>query len=190
MASPAVSPDGQFVYIGSDDNKVYCLRASSGEKVWSFETGSWVRSSPAVSPDGQLVYIGSWDNKVWALKAQHKAFQVNATIFAQSFTCSPCASCPAGQHTRGCGQGAGECVDCADGAFAVSEGVRVEGCYKCPTCENGSVAPGCSSTSMGSCDSNTGATGESLGAGSTLFRIPLGWLALVIFTACSSTYSW
>ena len=186
-SSPAVSADGQFVYIGSNDNNVYCLRASSGEKVWSFETGGWVISSPAVSTDGQFVYVGSFDDNVWALQTQPKTFQVEATIFAQSFTCSLCASCPAGQHTRGCGQGAGECVDCTNATFALSEGVRVEGCYKCPTCEDGSVAPGCSSTSAGNCSREVQDTIQEMSEASILIRIPLGWLTLLILTACSLT---
>ncbi|MDX1814216.1 MAG: PQQ-binding-like beta-propeller repeat protein, partial [Candidatus Bathyarchaeia archaeon] len=62
---PAVA-DGK-VYVGSDDNNVYCLSAESGAFVWSYTTGSVVRSSPAVV-DGK-VYVGSGDSKVYCLEA-------------------------------------------------------------------------------------------------------------------------
>ena len=64
-SSPAVI-DGR-VYIGSDDNNVYCLEASSSALIWSYTTGGIVYSSPAVA-DGK-VYVGSFDNKVYCLNA-------------------------------------------------------------------------------------------------------------------------
>ena len=67
-SSPALSPDGATLYIGSRDNKVYALRTSTGEQQWAFETGGYVESSPTLSPDGATLYIGSWDNKVYALR--------------------------------------------------------------------------------------------------------------------------
>ena len=152
VSSPAISGNGEFIYVGSHDNKVYCLEASSGAKVWSFETGNEVSSSPAISGNGELIYVGSHDTQVYAFRWQFvgNTFEVNK--HSQTYICSPCTSCSAGKHTLGCGQGAGECVDCADGTFVTFDGgVRVNGCSKCPTCANGSVAPGCSPTSAGSC---------------------------------------
>jgi outer membrane protein assembly factor BamB len=64
-SSPAVA--GGVVYVGSDDNKVYAVNASTGENVWNYTTGGEVHSSPAVA-DG-VVYVGSEDNKVYALDA-------------------------------------------------------------------------------------------------------------------------
>jgi len=64
-SSPAVA-DGK-VYVGSYDNKTYCLNASTGAKIWSYTTGSCVVSSPAVA-DGK-VYVGSLDGKVYAFGA-------------------------------------------------------------------------------------------------------------------------
>ena len=214
-SSPAISPKGEFIYVGSSDNQVYCLQASSGTKVWSFETGDKVYSSPAISANGEFIYVGAQDNhlycleassgaKVWSFETEFgvdsptispngefiyvvsfnvsyalypaqllgKTFKVNK--HSQTYSCSPCTSCPAGKHTQGCGQGAGECVDCADGTFAtVDGGVRVSGCSKCPTCTNGSVAPGCSRTSPGSCYSFTS-------AGSTLGR--MGWCCAALLS--------
>jgi len=64
-SSPAVS--GGYVFVGSPDNKVYCLDAATGVLVWSYATGSVVSSSPAVS--GGYVYVGSSDHKVYCLDA-------------------------------------------------------------------------------------------------------------------------
>ena len=65
LSSPAVS--GGVVYVGSSDNRVYALDASTGDLIWSYETGDYVFSSPAVS--GGVVYVGSRDNRVYALDA-------------------------------------------------------------------------------------------------------------------------
>jgi len=69
-SSPAVA-DGK-VYLGSYDNRVYCLNASTGAQIWNYTTGGWVFSSPAVADD--KVYIGSWDNKTYCLDASTGAF--------------------------------------------------------------------------------------------------------------------
>jgi len=65
-SSPAVA--GGKVYIGSTDYKVYALDATTGEFIWSYQTGSQVAwSSPAVA-NGK-VYIGSRDGYFYALDA-------------------------------------------------------------------------------------------------------------------------
>jgi outer membrane protein assembly factor BamB len=65
FASPAVA--NGVVYIGSNDNKVYALKAGTGNLLWSYPTGGWVYSSPAVA--NGVVYVGSWDHNVYALNA-------------------------------------------------------------------------------------------------------------------------
>ena len=182
-SSPAISGNGEFIYVGSDDYKVYCLEASSGAKVWSFETGGWVLSSPAISGNGEFIYVGSDDNKAYTFPASEfvgNTFEVNK--HSQTYICSPCTSCPAGKHTQGCGQGAGECVDCADGTFVTFDGgVRVNGCSKCPTCAHGSVAPGCSPTSAGSCFTSTGSTLGRMGwCCAALLSIPILLLVRIL----------
>jgi len=65
-SSPAVA--NGYVYVGSYDNRTYCLDATTGALVWSYATGSPIwQSSPAVS-DG-YVYIGSSDRNVYCLNA-------------------------------------------------------------------------------------------------------------------------
>ena len=61
-SSPAVA--NGVVYVGSDDGNVYALNASTGAKLWSYTTGSYVDSSPAVA--NGVVYVGSSDGNVYA----------------------------------------------------------------------------------------------------------------------------
>jgi len=62
VSSSLAVADGKL-YVGSADNKVYCLNASTGAFIWSYTTGGRV-TSPAVA-DGR-VYVGSADGKVYA----------------------------------------------------------------------------------------------------------------------------
>ena len=70
-----------MVYIGSDDDNVYALNATSGAKLWNYTTGSYVDSSPAVV--GGVVYIGSDDGNVYALNAANGAKLWNYTTGGQ-----------------------------------------------------------------------------------------------------------
>ncbi len=55
------------VYFGSENGKVYCLDASSGDEIWNFTTDNEVDSTPTVVDD--VVYVGSSDRKFYALDA-------------------------------------------------------------------------------------------------------------------------
>ncbi len=55
------------VFIGSSDNRLYCLEADSGKKVWDFKTEGEVESSPLVR-EGR-VFAGSADGALYALNA-------------------------------------------------------------------------------------------------------------------------
>ena len=55
------------MYVGSDDNNLYALNASTGALLWKYATGGNVSSSPAVA--NGVVYIGSDDYDVYALNA-------------------------------------------------------------------------------------------------------------------------
>ena len=68
-SSPAISPDGQTVYIGSRDGRLYALAAKTGRMRWRFMSGKAISSSPALSADGRNVFFGSWDHKVYAIEA-------------------------------------------------------------------------------------------------------------------------
>jgi outer membrane protein assembly factor BamB len=55
------------VYVGSLDNNLYALNASTGALLWKYTTGSWVASSPTVA--NGVVYVGSLDHNLYALNA-------------------------------------------------------------------------------------------------------------------------
>jgi eukaryotic-like serine/threonine-protein kinase len=55
------------VFVGSADGNVYAVDAETGDVVWTFLTGSAVRSKPAVSEG--VVYVGSWDKNFYAITA-------------------------------------------------------------------------------------------------------------------------
>jgi serine/threonine-protein kinase len=40
LSSPALSPDGSTVFVGSVDHSVYALSAADGSEKWSFATGN------------------------------------------------------------------------------------------------------------------------------------------------------
>ncbi len=65
LSSPTVG--GGRLYIGSDSGWLYALDATSGERVWRFQTGGAVRSSPGLA--GELLYFGSNDGNVYAVEA-------------------------------------------------------------------------------------------------------------------------
>jgi len=169
-SSPALSPDGETVFVGCDDTKLYAVDATSGVQRWSFTIGSAVGfcSSPTFSPDYSTIFVGSQgqeavppgkDGKLFAIVATSLShFHVNATSKTEAFSCAPCTTCPAGQHTVQCeGQSGGTCKPCAPGTFASSKGVRIEGCAKCVVCADGKLAPNCTATSPGSCGTHWGA---------------------------------
>lgn len=61
-------PNGDDVYFGSDDGKLYKVDVDSGTLVWEFTTGDKIRSSPALA-DGR-VYFASFDGSLYAIDAQ------------------------------------------------------------------------------------------------------------------------
>ena len=65
ISSPAIS--NGIVYVGSEDNNVYALNATTGALIWTYTTGADVMSSPAVA--NGIVYVGSLDHNVYALNA-------------------------------------------------------------------------------------------------------------------------
>ena len=53
-----------MVYVGSYDNNVYALNASTGALLWKYTTGSPAETSPTVA--NGMVYVNSFDNNVYA----------------------------------------------------------------------------------------------------------------------------
>ena len=52
------------MYVGSYDNNVYALNASTGALLWKYTTANNVESSPAVA--NGVVYVGSGDGNLYA----------------------------------------------------------------------------------------------------------------------------
>ena len=65
LSSPVIA--NGVVYIGSGDQNVYALDASTGALRWTFATGDVVHASPAVA--NGVVYVGSWDRNLYAIDA-------------------------------------------------------------------------------------------------------------------------
>merc|ERR1711957_152175 len=93
-SSPALSPDGKVLFVGSDDFKIYALRTEDGFKLWEFATGGKATSSPTVSADGKALFVGSFDNKVYALRTEDgsKLWEFAAGDSVQTIASSPILS--------------------------------------------------------------------------------------------------
>ncbi len=86
-SSPAV--DRSRVVFGSDDHKVYCLRATDGEFLWSYTTGGPVISSPAIYKE--YVYVGSDDGTFYCFNIidGNLVWSYRNTANPQSWQASP-----------------------------------------------------------------------------------------------------
>jgi hypothetical protein len=67
------------VYVGSNDNNIYALNASTGSLLWSYPTRDPVEGSPAVA--NGVVYAGSNDGTVYALKASRRRAHLARSIW-------------------------------------------------------------------------------------------------------------
>ena len=64
-STPAI--DGDTLFIGSFDKKLYALNASDGSLKWEFETTGAIVATPVVS--NNTVFIGSFDRYLYAIDA-------------------------------------------------------------------------------------------------------------------------
>ena len=62
--STTITCDGDALYLGGDDNKIYCLNSRTGRLCWSF-TGRAAMAEPALSDN--TLYCGSADGWLYAL---------------------------------------------------------------------------------------------------------------------------
>jgi outer membrane protein assembly factor BamB len=72
-----------IVYVGSYDNNVYAIDATTGIEKWLFKVGGEVMSLPTVS--NGVVYVGSWDNNLYAIGGMSSS-QVNSQTIASAQT--------------------------------------------------------------------------------------------------------
>ncbi len=83
------------VYFGSENGKVYCLDAFTGDDIWNFSTNNEVDSTPAVV-DG-VVYVGSADKRLYAIDAETGDELWNHSL---SSPLAPILSSPAVTHDK------------------------------------------------------------------------------------------
>lgn len=68
-SSPALSPSGELVLVGSHDGLLHAIDARTGREAWAAPTGKgWTDSSPAVSADGELALVGSEDASLYCFE--------------------------------------------------------------------------------------------------------------------------
>jgi len=84
-SSPAVA--NGVVYVGSYDDNVYALSATTGALLWSYTTGGHVWSSPSVA--NGVVYVGSDNTNLYALNASTGALLWSYTTGGQVYMSSP-----------------------------------------------------------------------------------------------------
>ena len=60
---------GNRLYIGAQNNYLYCVDATTGKEVWNYRTGAAIWSSPAVQ--GGRVVFGSYDSHLYVLDAKN-----------------------------------------------------------------------------------------------------------------------
>lgn len=66
-SSPALSRDGNTLYVGCNDGKVRALTVSQGTILWTVTTQAYVESSAAIDDDNTII-IGSADRNMYALQ--------------------------------------------------------------------------------------------------------------------------
>jgi len=67
-SSPVIC--GDKVVVGSEDGRLYTIRLSDGEQVWSYEIGQPITSSAAVAKG--MVVVGCDDGRVYAFGAKKR----------------------------------------------------------------------------------------------------------------------
>ncbi len=120
ISSPAVSTG--IVYIGSSNNKLYAINASTHTLRWAATTGGPITSSPAVSAG--IVVVGSGDGKVYGFDASTGA-QTWSVTTGGAVTSSPAVS--GGVAYIGSADGKLYAIDSTTGAvnWSVSTGAPV-----------------------------------------------------------------
>jgi outer membrane protein assembly factor BamB len=68
QSSPALTPDGRTLIVGTSAGTVDAFSAASGALSWSIRTNEPVLSSPAISGDGRSVVVGSDDDAVYLIE--------------------------------------------------------------------------------------------------------------------------
>lgn len=105
------TPNGDDVYFGSDDGRLYKVDLHSGMLLWEFVTGDRIRSSPALVDN--RVFVASYDGFVYAVDTESGQLAWKAPI-SKYTRCSPAVS--KGKLYIGDESGQMYCFDAASGA--------------------------------------------------------------------------
>ncbi len=62
--------EGETVYFGSLDHKVYALALKTGELLWEVQLGGAINASPLFDPETGLLYVGSLGREMVAINAE------------------------------------------------------------------------------------------------------------------------
>jgi outer membrane protein assembly factor BamB len=71
VGTPAVSDDGQTLYIGTFINELVAINTSDGNILWRFPTEGWVWASPVI--DGDVLYFGDIEGNFYAIDRNSQA---------------------------------------------------------------------------------------------------------------------
>jgi len=163
-SSPAVF-EGK-VFVGSRDNKVYSLNATTGTQIWSYAVGGEVFSSSAVAYG--KIYFGSYDGCLYALNAS------DGILVWRNMTGYAIASSPAVDNDGRVFVGSGNNVYAYD-AFTGSQlwsyptGGEVD---SSPAVWNGTVYIGSGDYKVYALSASTGTKIWSFATGGTVFSSP------------------
>jgi outer membrane protein assembly factor BamB len=68
VGTPAVSEDGEHLYIGTFINELVSINSANGKIEWRFSTEGWVWASPVL--DSNVVYFGDIEGNFYAADRQ------------------------------------------------------------------------------------------------------------------------
>jgi outer membrane protein assembly factor BamB len=169
-SSPATS--GGKLFIGSHDNHLYALDASTGALLWKFKTDGQVVSTPAVAND--VVYFGSKDKHVYALGAASGTlkwkFQTDGAVVS-----SPVVS--GGKVYVGSTDSYFYVLDAANGSRVAKADMpdnrKYGGVYSSPAFYDGAVYIAGKNRNVYSLDPASGARNWSFATGSAVYSSPV-----------------
>ena len=101
VKSLAISPDGQILVSGSDDNTIKIWQLSTGEELRTLTGHSESVNSVAISPDGQILVSGSDDKtiEIWQLSTGQKLRTLTGAGSINSLAISPDGQILASSHS-------------------------------------------------------------------------------------------
>ena len=182
-SSPAVV-DG-MVFVGSGDNNVYALNATTGTQIWNYTTNGPVNwASPAVA--GGLTYVGSNDQNVYALNATTGAKVWNYTTNGAVYSSPAVVD---GVVYEGSTDGKVYALNATTGAEVWNHTTSGE-VWSSPALANGKVYVGSNDYNVYCLDALTGVKVWNYTTGAAVYSSPTFDSGMIFVGSCSnSTYA-